>query len=208
MKIFDPLVDSLSFVKHLTPSGIRKLADKQVNDLVLEEVGRSKDRIHELEQRYPSAGPRELAQRLIDGKKGLASMVGAVSGVFGVASVPADLLVMSWLQLTLLTDIATLYKSNIKAERPRRELIDLFFVSNGSGPMERAGPKVLGAVVSKLLEKGGLKLLGRAVPLVAAPLTAYMNNQTIQAAGDAALRYYQGFEKAHEKAKQVKSVEG
>jgi hypothetical protein len=43
--------------------------------------------------------------------------------------------------------------------------------------------------------------LGKAVPLMAAPITAYLNNQHIQAIGDQAVRFYEGFDKAHEKAK-------
>jgi hypothetical protein len=52
-----------------------------------------------------------------------------------------------------------------------------------------------------LLEKGGLHTLGRAMPLVAAPVTAYFNNQHIQMVGEQAVRFYEGFDKAHAKAK-------
>ena len=41
-------------------------------------------------------------------------------------SLPADLLVMAWLQMTLLVDVATLYKVNLKGVRARREVLDLF----------------------------------------------------------------------------------
>ncbi len=206
-KVLDPLKERLDFLRHLTPAGLRKLADRRLNDLLVAEIPKAKQRILDLEQRYPTAGPRELAQRLVDGKKGLASMIGGISGIFGVISVPADLLVMSWLELTLLADIASLYKVNLKADRPRRQLLDLFFNSHGVGSIERAGPKVLGTVVGKLLEMGGLKAIGRAVPLVAAPMTAWLNNQAIQSAGESAIRHYEGFEKAHEKAKQARSRE-
>jgi hypothetical protein len=201
MAFYDPFVERLSSFKNLSPAELKKLAGTKLNDLVLQEIGRSRTRITELEKRYPSASPKELAQHLIDGKKALAGMVGGVSGVFGLISVPADLLFMSWLQIILLVDLATLYKVNLKSERARGELLDLFGYANGMGPLHRSSPKVLGSLAAKLLVKGGLPTLGRAMPLVAAPITAYLNNHHIQAVGEQALRFYEGFDKAHAKAR-------
>ena len=109
MSVLDEIKDRLQFFTALRPSSLRKLASSRLSDLVQREAPRAKKRLEDLTQRYPSAGPRELAQRLVDSKKSYASMVGGVSGVFGVISVPADLLVMTWLQLQLLTELATLY---------------------------------------------------------------------------------------------------
>ena len=203
MGLFDPLKDTVAFARKLTPKELKKLADTTMSDLILKEVARSKARIAELEKKFPSADVRELSNRLIDAKKGLASMVGGISGVFGLASVPADLLVMAYLQLVLLTDIATVHKVNLKTERARGELLDLFGYANGIGPLQRAGPKVLGKVAGALLERGGLETLGRAMPLVAAPVTAYLNNQHIQEVGEQAVRFYAGFDKAHQKTKRA-----
>jgi uncharacterized protein (DUF697 family) len=201
MAFYDPFVERLSELKKLSPAELKKLAGARLNDLVLQEIGRSRTRISELEKRYPSAAPKELAQHLIDGKKALASMAGGVSGVFGLISVPADLVFMSWLQIILLVDMATLYKASLKSERARGELLDLFGYANGLGSLRRSGPKVLGSLAAKLLAKGGLPTLGRAMPLVAAPITAYLNNQHIQAVGEQAIRFYEGFDKAHAKAR-------
>jgi hypothetical protein len=201
MKFFDPLAERAAFLKHLTPRGLRTLAGQRLSDVVRTSIPRSRRRVGELAKRYPGSSPRELAQRLIDNKKEIASMVGGVSGMFGLAAVPADLLLMSWLQLILLVDIATLYRVNLKTERTRKELLELFAYANGIGPLQRASPKVLGKVVGKLLERRGLETVGRVLPLVAVPLTAYLNHQHIQATGDHALRYYHGFLKAQEKAK-------
>lgn len=193
---FDPLREQM---RKLTPRELKKLANQRLSDVVLSSVARSRRRVSALIRRYPSAEQRELAQRLIDTKKEIASMVGGVSGVFGLVSLPADLLVMSWLQIGLLVDIATLHGVNLKSPRARRELLDLFAYANGLGPLQRAGPKVLGKVAGKLLERSGLTTFGRALPLVAAPVTAYLNNRHIQSVGDQALRYYHGFRRAHEK---------
>ena len=203
MAFYDPVLEKLTFLKHLTPGGLKKLADTQLSDQVVREATRAKKKIDDLTQRYPSAGNRELAQRLIDSKKGQAGLVGGISGAFGVVSVPADLLVMVYLEITLLVEIATLYKVNLKSERARQELIDIFGYANGVGPLQRSSPKLVGSLAAVLLARGGLKSIGRAVPLVSAPISAYLNNQHVQAVGDEAVRHYDGFLLAAEKTKKA-----
>ncbi|XXF78767.1 EcsC family protein [Myxococcaceae bacterium GXIMD 01537] len=201
MALFDGFTQRVADLRKLTPSELKRLAGERMSDLVQQEMSRARTRVAEMEKRYPSAPPRELAQRLIDEKKSVASMAGGISGVFGLISLPADLIFMAYLQLVLLVDVATVYKVNLKSERARTELLDLFGYANGLGPVHRASPKVLGKVAGKMLEKGGLHSLGKAVPLVAAPITAYMNNHHIQTVGEQAVRFYEGFDKAHAKAK-------
>ncbi len=189
--------------KKLTPAELKKLASSRLSDLVVREISRSRRRISELEKAYPSAEAKEKAQRLIDGKKALAGTFGGISGFFGLVSVPADLLLLAWLQLVLLVDIATLYKVNLKAEPARRELLDLYGQITGIGPIQRAGPKVLGRVAQVLLEKGGWGLMGRAVPVFAAPISAFLNNQHMQGVGEEAIRYYEGLKKVAQKRKRA-----
>jgi uncharacterized protein (DUF697 family) len=191
----------IKFLKKLTPAELKKLASLQIGDLLDSEIPRARGRVGELKRLYPSAQTRELGQRLIDQKKAVAGMVGGVSGVFGLVSVPADLLVMAWLQLSLLTELATLYGVNLKSERSRNELFDFFGYANGVGPVGRTSPKLMSTVAARLLERGGLHSIGRALPLVAAPVTAYLNNKHIQEVGDEALRHYEGFGKAREKTR-------
>jgi len=201
MGIYDSVAERLAFMKKLSPAELKKLGSARLSDIVLQETKRARVRVSELEKRYPQAQARELAQRLVDEKKNLASMVGGVSGVFGLVALPADLLFMAYLQITLLTDVATLYKVNLKSERTRGEMLDLFGYANGLGPLHRASPKVMGKLAELLLKKGGMHTLGRAMPLVAAPVTAYLNNQHIQRVGEQAVRFYEGFDKAHAKAR-------
>ena len=70
-----------------------------------------------------------------------------------------------------------------------------------SGPLQRSGPKVLGKVAAVLAQKGGFVSLGRAMPLVAAPVTAWLNNHHVQMVGEAALRQYDGFVRAAAKTR-------
>jgi len=187
----------------LSPTNLKRLGNARLSDLVEKEGERAKKKLDDLTQRYPSAGPRELAQRFIDDKKTIASLIGGVSGIFGVLSVPPDLIVMTYLQLSLITEVATLYKVNLKSEAKRSELLDVYGYANGIGPMQRASPKVLAKLASYALTKGGLHTIGKSLPLVAAPISAYLNNQHIQSVGDQAIRHYDGFDKAAEKTRKA-----
>jgi len=189
----------MSLLNYLRPAELKTLAGQRLSSVVLGEISRSRKRVGELERHYPSAHARDLAQRLIDNKKAVAGMVGGVTGVFGLAAIPADALVMAWLELGLLVDIATAYKVNLKSGSARQELLDLYAYATGVGPLKRNGPRVLGKLVSAVLQRGGLKAVGRAVPLVAAPVSAYFNNQHIQNLGEEAVRHYEGFSKARTK---------
>jgi uncharacterized protein (DUF697 family) len=195
------LGDVGAFLKQLTPAALKKLARARLDDLVLAEVGRSRARVSELEKRYPAAEVKELGQRLVDAKKSVASAVGGVTGAFGLLGIPGDLLVMSWLQVVLVVDVATLFKVNLKGERARAEVLDVLGYANGVGPLTRAGPRLLGTLAGRLLQQGGLESLGRALPLAAAPISAYLNQRHIQEVGEQVVRFYAGLEKAKAKSK-------
>ena len=157
------------------------------------EIARCRARVDEARLKYPSALSQELAQRLTDTKKTWASTGGAISGLFGIALIPADLAFVTVLQLTLIMEIALLHKINLKSERARDEVLEVLGYSNGADTVNlgsRAGPKVLARIAEKVLAKRGLSQLGRAVPVLASPLVAWLNNRDLQRAGEAALRFY------------------
>ncbi len=197
------LLDSerLAFLKKIRPASVKRLASLRMEDVVGLEAKRARARIKALRTRYPSAGPRELGQHVIDSAKGLASLSGSVSGVFGLVSVPADLVVVAWLDIRMLADIATAYGVDLRFRRARTELLGVLGEANGVGPLQRSGPKVLGRVAAVLAQKGGFTSIGRAMPLVAAPVTAWLNNHHIQMVGEAAVRQYDGFARAAAKTR-------
>lgn len=203
MAFYDSWLEQLKVARRLSPKNLKKLTNQKLADFIEVEAVRAKKRVEDLQQRYPSAGQRELAQRLVDSKKSMAAMVGGVTGVFGAVTVPVDLAGMVYLQLALLVDVATVFKVNLKPATAKDELLDLFGYANGIGPLQRASPKVLGSLVGLILAKSGLKTLSRAMPLVAAPISAYLNNQHVQKVGDAATRHYDGWVHAHEKSKKA-----
>jgi hypothetical protein len=178
------------------PAGVKRLASQRLSTVVLQESRRAKGRVAELRRRYPSAAPREVAQHLIEQKKQVAALVGGISGAFGLAGIPADLVAMAVLEVQLLVDIATAYDVRLEFARSREELLDVLGTANGVGALGRASPKVVGKLAQMLFARGGLTTLGRAFPVVAAPVTSWLNNRDIQKLGEAALLHYQGFANA------------
>ena len=174
-------------------SMLTEAAKERLWDIYVGEIGRCRKRVDELREKYPSADSLELAQRLTDTKKTWASTGGAVSGLFGLALVPADLVFVTVLQLTLIMEIALLHKVNLKSDRAREEVFEVLGCSNGADTVNlagRAGPKVIARVAEKVLTKRGLAQLGRVIPVLASPVVAYLNNRDLQRAGQAAIRFY------------------
>jgi len=172
---------------------LTRLAKERVDQLYLDEMVRARARVDELRERYPSASPQELARRLTDTKKAWASTGGAISGLFGLISLPADLAFVTVLQVSLIMEIALLFKTNLKSDRSRSEVLEVLGYSNGADTVnlaERTGTKLAARIAEKVLARRGLATLGKAVPIVAAPIVAYFNNRDLQRAGEAALRFY------------------
>ena len=111
---------------------LTQLARDRLWNVYVGEIGRCRRRVDELREKYPSATSQELAQRLTDTKKAWASTGGAVSGLFGLALVPADLLFVTALQLTLIMEIALVHRVNLKSDRARDEVFDVLGYSNGA----------------------------------------------------------------------------
>jgi hypothetical protein len=169
------------------------VAKERLWDVYVGEIARCRKRVDEVREKYPSANVGELAQRLTDTKKTWASTGGAISGLFGLALVPADLMFVTVLQLTLIMEIALLHKVNLKSDRARDEIFEVLGYSNGADTVNlagRAGPKLLARIAEKALTKRGLAQIGRAVPVIASPVVAYLNNRDLQRAGEAAVRFY------------------
>ena len=168
-------------------------AKEKFHRLYLNELARARRRVDALREKYPSAPNGEMVQRLIDAKKMWAGTGGAVSGLFGLISLPADIAFVTALQLSLILEVAVLHRVNLKSERARQEVVDLLGYANGIdqlGLAVRAGPKLVARIAQTVLMRRGLLTLGRALPVVAAPISAHLNNRDIQRAGEAALRYY------------------
>lgn len=165
--------------------------EARFTDWVLAETARARSRVRELKDRYPSAPASEHAQRLIDDKKRWAATGGAVSGVFGLLTLPADLALVSYLQLSLIVEIAVLHDRHLKSAGARRELLQIFFAGNTAArAASRASPKAAARIAERLLAAKGMRFLSRLLPVLSVPLTAALNHRDLDKVGEEALRHY------------------
>ena len=170
--------------------GLRNLAFQRFDKLLLSEIQRARPKLKRLKRRYPNANEKDLAQRLIDHKKAYAGTGGVVTGFFGLIGLPADLVLVTYLQTSLIVELAILYRVNLKSRRGQAEVLELLGRGNGVGPLVRTGPTILARVALSILTRRGLPTLGRAFPIIAVPISAYLNNRDIQRVGDVVVRHY------------------
>jgi len=162
--------------------------------LLLQQVARARLRVAELERATPGASRAERARRLIDEKRRVATNSGALAGLFGWVSIPADLAVVTWLQLQLAIELAVLHGVNLKGKSGRAELLDVLgFGEREMSSLLRAVPVVAGRVTGAFLRRVGWRTVGRAVPVLAAPITALVNGRDIERVGEEALRRFDTF---------------
>jgi hypothetical protein len=171
---------------------------RNLEDWLLAEIGRARIRLADLRREHPAAEADELARRLIEDKKQLAARGGAVTGLFGIAAVPADVALLGYLQLTLAIELAVLYGVNLKAAGGRQQLFDLFGWDQGLtsslGPLL---PALAARAGRAILRKSAWKAVGRTVPVLAAPLAAWLNHREIQRLGEAAVLSFGAFRRLH-----------
>lgn len=165
---------------------------------LLNELGRARVRIARLQEAHPQADRAQIAQRLIDEKKRQATSGGLVVGLFGWLSIPADVAMVGWMQFTLAIELALLHGVNLKSASGRAELFDLLgFKGSELGllTLVQAAPRLARRASSALARRVGWRTVGRTVPVLAAPITAWVNNRDIQALGDEAIRRFETFRK-------------
>lgn len=174
---------------------LRELAFRNVDQIILGEIERARPRLQALSDAHPKAGMRDKVEVLIDRKKSFAGTGGLMSGVFGAAAVPLDLVMVTYLQISVAVEVALLYRVNLKSRAAQQEVLDVVARGNGIGPIYRGGTPILARVALALLKRRGWPSLGRAVPLMAMPVCAWMNSRDIERVGTAARLHYDGLAK-------------
>lgn len=170
---------------------LKKFADDRLAQWILSETARARLRVRDVRERYPSAPLGEQAQRLLDEKKKWASSGGLISGVFGLMTLPFDFALVGYLQLSLIIDLAILNDRHLKSTAARRELFQILLAANTVAETQAAAsPRALSRLAERLLAKKGMRFLGKLMPVVAAPITAALNNRSLERASEEAMRFY------------------
>lgn len=163
---------------------------------LLEELARARLRVAELEQTHPGATRAELSRRLIDRAKDRAATRGMVAGIFGWLSIPADVAQVTWAQWCLVIELAVVHGVNLKSRTGRAELFGLFGIEGGEPGLPqlvRAAPRLVRTTASSWIRRMGWRAVGRTVPILAVPISAWVNGRDVEETGRQAIRHFDTF---------------
>lgn len=166
-------------------------------------------------ERMASRGhpPHEIARIAVRRHTRLARAEGAVLGIGGALTAPADLLALAWVQSRMTFFVAAAYGYDPAHPMRPAELLALHGLYDSPAAARAAldgvGDSLAVAMVGRKLDRGHERTLrrrllgfvgrrmarraaGRVIPFVASPLAAIQNGNVTAQMGTRALRYYGG----------------
>ena len=162
----------------------------KLRDLIQQERQRARMHIELIRRAEPIASNDRIANVILERWTKVASVEGGITGAFGLVGVPLNFLLVAYFQLALVVSIAEAYGVHLDGEAGEDALLSVIGKAHGIEDIVRASPRILGAIAKALAIKHGLGMLGRLVPLVAAPLSAKLNERDMGRIGSEALRRF------------------
>lgn len=178
-------------------AGLRSLVEdpkgsarRRLRDLIEQERKRAQFHIELIRRVEPSASRDRLANVMLERWTRLAKLEGGITGVIGFAGVPLNLLLFTYCQLAVTVSIAEAYGIELRGDSGEEALVDVIGRVHGVEDLIRASPRVLGSLVRAIAVRHGLGVFGRLVPLVAAPISAKLNEREMRRVGQAAMHRF------------------
>jgi hypothetical protein len=165
-------------------------ARRQLRDLIALERKRSQFHIDLIRRVEPEASSDRLANVMLERWTKVAKVEGGVTGVLGFAGIPLNILMFAYSQLAVTVSIAEAYGIELRGESGEEALLDVVGRVHGIEDVIRSSPRVLGSLARALAIRHGLGALGRVVPLLAAPVSAHLNEREMKRVGEAAMRRF------------------
>lgn len=168
----------------------KRLVRGRLSQLIADERRRAQLHLRLLRLVEPDASPDRLAHLIVDRWAAVAAVEGGLTGAAGLVGIPFNALLFTYCQLAVTVSIAEAYGVELEGAAGEDTVLSVIGRVHGLEEVVRASPRVLGAVVRSLALRGGLPLLGRAVPFVAAPIGARLNRRDLARTGQEALRRF------------------
>lgn len=144
-------------------------------------------RLERLQQQNPQASRDTLVQRVINEQARLSGIIGAVTGLGGVITLPLgiaiDLALTLRIQASLVTFIEQVYGAK---PAPGVQRVRNMVIMSGGGRATEWTSRALLRLMTRVLGQSFAKL----IPIVGAVLSFAVNYAILQAVGRAALRWY------------------
>ncbi len=171
-------------------SSIKENARKRLGELIAQERKRAQLHIRLIRQNEPAASNDRVAQVIVDRWVKIATVEGGITGTIGFAGIPLNFMIFAYMQLAMVVSIAEAYQVLLEGESGEEAVVDVIGRAHGVEDVIRAGPRVLGAIAKALALSRGLSTLGRLIPMVAAPISAKLNEREMSKVGREALRRF------------------
>lgn len=182
----------LLYAERVQGDGLKNAANPRarLRQLIQTERRRAQWHIDLIKKSEPYASKDRVAHLILDRWRSIATVEGGLTGAFGLAGVPLNILLFAYCQLAVVVSIAEAYGVALDGEAGESALLDVIARAHGIEDLVRASPRVLGALARALALRHGLGTLGRMVPMIAAPISASLNRRELERTGNAALRRF------------------
>ncbi|MEQ8272797.1 MAG: hypothetical protein RMA76_43835 [Deltaproteobacteria bacterium] len=167
----------------------KKVAAQKLRDLIRDERRRARFHIDLIERDGPISRDR-VAHIVLSRWVRAAQIEGGATGALGLLGVPLDALVFTYFQLAMIVTVAEAYGEDLDGYGGEDRVLGVLGRAHGVEDVLRASPRVIGAIAKAIALKHGLGSLGRVVPLIAAPISARINERTMLRTGQEALRTF------------------
>ncbi len=168
----------------------KEAARQRLQDLLEQERKRAQVHIQVIRRAEPSASNDRVANVILDRWAKVAAVEGGITGFFGLAGVPMNLLLFTYCQVAVTVSIAETYGIELRGQSGEDALLDIIGKAHGVEDVVRNSPRVLGALARALAFRHGLGIVGRMVPMLAAPISARLNQREMQGVGREAMRRF------------------
>jgi hypothetical protein len=165
-------------------------ARKNLRELIAQERKRAQLHIQLIRQTEPTASNDRIAHLMVDRWSKVAAVEGGITGALGILGVPVNFILFAYFQLALIVSVAEAYHVSLEGEQGEDAVLYVLGRVHGIEDLVRAGPRVLGALAKALAIKHGLGTLGRLVPMIAAPISAKLNEREMNQVGNEAMRRF------------------
>jgi hypothetical protein len=174
-------------------AGVRrswKATRRRLSQLIAEEEKRAALHIELIRVLEPHASPDRVAHLLLERWATVAALEGGFTGAAGLFGIPMNFVLFTYCQVAVTVSIARAYGIGLSGRAGEDAVLEVIGRAHGLEGLMRASPRVLGALARRLAMQRGFRMLGRWVPLVAAPISARINQRDLRRTGTEALRRF------------------
>ncbi len=164
-----------------------RMSQQRLHALLSPDVGRLETQMADLRQRQPEASTERLLQQIIHQQAIRCGVIGAVTGLGGIYTLPIALPVDIVLSLRIQSALIDLIARQYHHDNSDRDLtIRNYLVMTGSSEITQASTSFLSRLLLRVVGKSFSKL----IPIFGAVISFGVNYAIVQFMGRVALRWY------------------